>query len=45
VENGLAKIVSASIKENAGQLLFVADMAGTFLFGLEGALAEIRGNL
>jgi uncharacterized membrane protein YeiH len=45
MENGLAKIVSASIKENAGQLLFVADMAGTFLFGLEGALAGIRGNL
>jgi uncharacterized membrane protein YeiH len=45
MENGLAKIVSASIKENAGQLLFVADMAGTLLFGLEGALAGIRGNL
>jgi uncharacterized membrane protein YeiH len=45
LENGLAKIVSASIKENAGQLLFVADMAGTLLFGLEGALAGIRGNL
>ena len=41
----MAKIVSASIKENAGQLLFVADMAGTLLFGLEGALAGIRGNL
>jgi uncharacterized membrane protein YeiH len=45
MENGLAKIVSASIKENAGQLLFVADMAGTLLFGLEGALAGIRGHL
>jgi uncharacterized membrane protein YeiH len=45
MENGLAKIVSASIKENAGQLLFVADMAGTLLFGLEGALAGLRGHL
>jgi uncharacterized membrane protein YeiH len=45
MESGLAKFVSASIKENAGHLLFVADMTGTLLFGLEGALAGIRGNL
>jgi uncharacterized membrane protein YeiH len=41
----LAQILPAAIKNSASRILFVADMAGTLLFGLEGALAGIQGNL
>jgi uncharacterized membrane protein YeiH len=41
----LSQIPNGSIKNAANRLLFVADMAGTLLFGLEGALAGIQGNL
>ena len=33
------------MKYEAGKVLLVADLAGTFLFGIEGADAAIRGNL
>lgn len=33
------------MKHDAGKALLVADLAGTFLFGIEGADAAIRGNL
>jgi len=33
------------MKQDAGKALLVADLAGTFLFGIEGAVAAIRGNL
>jgi len=33
------------MKYDAGKVLLVADLAGTFLFGIEGADAAIRGNL
>jgi len=35
----------ARIKYDTGKLLLVLDIAGTFLFGMEGADAAIRGNL
>jgi uncharacterized membrane protein YeiH len=41
----LAQILPAAIKNSASRILLVADMAGTLLFGLEGALAGIQGNL
>src|SRR5262249_24212116 len=33
------------MKYDAGKALLVADLAGTFLFGIEGADAAIRGDL
>ena len=33
------------MKHDAGKALLAADLAGTFLFGIEGAAAAIRGNL
>jgi uncharacterized membrane protein YeiH len=33
------------VKYDSGKVLLVADLAGTFLFGIEGADAAIRGNL
>ena len=33
------------MKQDAGKALLVADLAGTFLFGIEGAVAAIGGNL
>jgi uncharacterized membrane protein YeiH len=33
------------MKYDAGKALLTADLAGTFLFGIEGADAAIRGNL
>ena len=36
---------SAKMKHDSGRLLLVVDIAGTFLFGMEGAAAAIRGNL
>ena len=33
------------MKYDSGKILLVADLAGTFLFGIEGADAAIRGNL
>ena len=33
------------MKYDSGKVLLVADLAGTFLFGIEGADAAIRGNL
>src|SRR5262245_9961579 len=33
------------MKQDPGRALLVADLAGTFLFGIEGADAAIRGNL
>lgn len=33
------------MKYSSGKVLLVADLAGTFLFGIEGADAAIRGNL
>ena len=33
------------MKHDSGRLLLVVDIAGTFLFGMEGAAAAIRGNL
>ena len=33
------------MKYDSGKLLLVVDIAGTFLFGIEGADAAIRGNL
>lgn len=34
-----------AMKYDSGKVLLVADIAGTFLFGIEGADAAIRGNL
>ncbi|HKF25695.1 MAG TPA: trimeric intracellular cation channel family protein, partial [Candidatus Acidoferrum sp.] len=36
---------SRAMKQDAGRALLVADLAGTFLFGIEGAAAAIRGDL
>jgi uncharacterized membrane protein YeiH len=33
------------MKYNSGELLFTLDVAGTFVFAVEGAMAAIRGNL
>ena len=33
------------MKYDVGKMLLVADLAGTLLFGIEGADAAIRGNL
>ena len=33
------------MKHDVGKALLAADLAGTFLFGIEGAAAAIRGNL
>jgi hypothetical protein len=34
-----------AMKYDSGKVLLVADIAGTYLFGIEGADAAIRGNL
>jgi len=36
---------SRAMKYDVGKMLLVADLAGTLLFGIEGADAAIRGNL
>lgn len=36
---------SRAMKHDVGKALLAADLAGTFLFGIEGAAAAIRGNL
>ena len=33
------------MKYNSGRLLFAVDLAGTLLFGIEGATAAIAGHL
>jgi uncharacterized membrane protein YeiH len=45
ISHFVRKVVRSTMKYDSGKLLLAVDIAGTFVFGIEGADAAIRGNL